>query len=125
MNQEPDVVCTTRAGAAGVPFQKEGNMLTKVLIKRRFRPGNEREILQLLKELRARAMSMPGYISGITMTSAEDPQQMLVIGTWEKLEHWLRWKDSADRKQFEAMLEIYQEQPAQYEAYLVGSPFGE
>jgi antibiotic biosynthesis monooxygenase (ABM) superfamily enzyme len=100
-------------------------MLTKVLIKRRFRKGNEREILHLLKDIRSKAMGMPGYISGITMTSAEDPQQMLVIGTWEKLDHWLSWRESPDRKQFEAMLEIYQEQPAEYETYFVGSPFGE
>ena len=100
-------------------------MLTKVLIKRRFRKGNEREILQLLKELRAKAMSMSGYVSGITMISAEDPQQMLVIGTWEKLDHWLQWKDSPERKQFEAMLEVYQDQPAEYEVYFVGSPFAE
>ena len=99
-------------------------MLTKVLIKRRFRKGNEREILHLLKDIRAKAMGMPGNISGITMTSAEDPQQMLVIGTWEKLDHWLSWRESPDRKQFEAMLEIYQEQPAEYETYFVGSPFG-
>ncbi len=100
-------------------------MLTKVLIKRRFRKENEREILHLLNQLRAKAMGMAGYVSGITMISAEDPQTMLVIGTWEKLDHWLQWKDSAERKQFEAMLEVYQDQPAEYEVYFVGSPFGE
>ena len=73
----------------------------------------------------AKAMGMAGYVSGITMISAEDPQTMLVIGTWEKLDHWLQWKDSAERKQFEAMLEVYQDQPAEYEVYFVGSPFGE
>jgi len=100
-------------------------MLTKVLIKRRFRKENEKEILHLLNQLRAKAMGMAGYVSGITMISAEDPQTMLVIGTWEKLDHWLQWKDSAERKQFEAMLEVYQDQPAAYEVYFVGSPFGE
>ena len=100
-------------------------MLTKVLIKRRFRKENEREILHLLNQLRAKAMGMAGYVSGITMISAEDPQAMLVISTWEKLDHWLQWKDSAERKQFEAMLEVYQDQPAEYEVYFVGSPFGE
>ena len=95
-------------------------MLTKVLIKRRFRKGNEKEILHLLRELRAKAMEMPGYLSGISMTSAEDPRQVLVIGTWERLEHWQAWKESAERKTIEAMLEIYQDAPADYEAYVVG-----
>lgn len=98
-------------------------MLTKVLIRRRFRKGNEKEILHLLRDLRAKAMEMPGYLSGISMTSAEDPQQILVIGTWERLENWEAWKRSAERKQIEAMLEIYQEGPAEYEAYIVGTAF--
>ena len=98
-------------------------MLTKVLIKRRFRAGNEAEILHLLNDLRSKAMNQPGYISGITMTAADEPQTMLVIGTWENLDQWLTWKDSPERKQFDAMLEIYQEQPAVYETYFVGSPF--
>ncbi len=99
-------------------------MLTRVLIKRRFRKGNEQEIRQLLNDLRAKAMGMRGYLSGITMVSAEDPQTMLVIGTWEKIDDWLLWKESDTRKQFEAMLAVYQDQPAEYEVYFVGSPFG-
>jgi quinol monooxygenase YgiN len=98
-------------------------MLTKVLILRRFRKGSEREILALLNDLRSKAMKQPGYVSGITMTSAEDPQKMLVIGTWDSMDHWLKWKTNPERKQFEAMLEMYQEQPAEYSSYYVGSPF--
>jgi len=95
-------------------------MLTKVLIKRRFRKGNEKEILHLLRELRAKAMEMPGYLSGVSLTAVEDPRQILVISTWEKLDHWRAWKESAARKTIEAMLEVYQDAPASYEAYLVG-----
>ncbi len=99
-------------------------MLTKVLIKRHFRKGNEIEILHLLRELRAKAMEMPGYLSGISLSAAEDPRKVLVIGTWENLESWLAWKNNSVRKQFEAMLEVYQEQPADYEAYFVGARLG-
>ena len=96
-------------------------MLTKVLIKRHFRKGNENEILHLLREIRAKAMEMPGYLSGISLYAADDPRQVMVIGTWENLESWLAWKNNPARKQFEAMLEVYQERPTEYEAYYVGA----
>ena len=96
-------------------------MLTKVLIKRHFRKGNEDQILHLLRELRAKAMEMPGYLSGISLSAADDSRKVLVIGTWENLESWLAWKGNPARKQFETMLEIYQERPTEYEAYLVGA----
>ncbi len=96
-------------------------MLTKVLIKRHFRRGNEKQILHLLRELRAKAMEMPGDLSGISLSCTENPRQVMVIGTWENLDSWHAWKNNPDRKQFEAMLEVYQEQPTEYEAYFVGA----
>lgn len=100
-------------------------MMVKVLIKRRFRKGNDREIVTLLNDLRSRAMKQPGYISGITLTSAEHTHEMLVVGTWQRMENWIAWKEDADRKRFDQMLAVYQEQATVYETYLVGTPFDE
>jgi quinol monooxygenase YgiN len=97
--------------------------MIKVLIKRRFKEGKTKEILSLLNEFRAGALNMSGYISGVTMTSRDDQHVMLVIGTWEKMEHWNRWKENPARKAFEKMLEIYQEGPTVYEEYIVGTSF--
>jgi len=97
--------------------------MVKVLIKRRFKQGKTKEILSLLNEFRAGALNMTGYISGLTMMSHDDHQVMLVIGTWEKMEHWNRWKENPARKTFEKMLEIYQEEPTIYEEYIVGTSF--
>lgn len=95
--------------------------MVKVLIKRRFKKGKTKEIISLLNEFRAGALNMTGYISGLTMVSNEDPQVMLVIGTWDKMAHWKRWKENPARKTFEKMLEIYQEEPTVYEEYTVGT----
>jgi heme-degrading monooxygenase HmoA len=46
---------------------------------------------------------------------------MLVIGTWENMESWHSWKKNSKRKEFEAMLEIYQDGPTEYEEYLLGA----
>jgi heme-degrading monooxygenase HmoA len=96
-------------------------MLAKILIERHFNPGNEKEILALLNKLRALAMNQPGYISGLTMRSPEDPEKMMVISTWQTLDDWHSWKENMERKNLEALLDIYQERPTEYKEYVVGS----
>ena len=96
-------------------------MLAKILIERQFKSGNEKEIIALLNHLRSLAMNQPGYISGLTMTIPDDPGNMMVISTWQTLDSWQAWKENTERKNLEAMLEIYQEGPTQYREYVVGS----
>ena len=97
-------------------------MIAKVIIKRRFKGENRRQIIALLNELRSRAMNRPGYISGETLTRNGFPNNMVIIATWESLDAWHAWRDSEDRRRFEAMLELYQERPTDYEEYLLGTP---
>ncbi|MFC1876263.1 antibiotic biosynthesis monooxygenase family protein [Thermodesulfobacteriota bacterium] len=96
-------------------------MLAKILIERQFKSGNEKEIVSLLNQLRALAMNQPGYISGLTMRSPDKPENMMVIGTWQTLESWYSWKENMERKNLEAMLDIYQEKTTEYREYVVGS----
>ncbi len=70
-------------------------MNAKILIKRRFKKGKQKEIIALLRELRSRALHQPGYISGETLSSSEDPQVLMVIGTWQDMENWYKWKQNS------------------------------
>jgi heme-degrading monooxygenase HmoA len=97
-------------------------MIAKIIIKRRFKEGNTRQILALLNELRSRAMHQPGYISGETLTKKGYPNNMVVIATWQSMEDWHEWRQNKERKKFEAMLDVFQERPADYEEYLLGTP---
>jgi len=96
-------------------------MLAKILIERQFKSGNEKEILSLLNKLRSIAMNQPGYISGLTMTVPDDPNNMMVISTWQTLDSWRLWRENTERKNLEAMLDIYQVRPTKYQEYEVGS----
>jgi heme-degrading monooxygenase HmoA len=96
-------------------------MHAKILIKRKFKTGKQKEILALLRELRSGALNQHGYISGETLTSNDDPQTMLVIGTWQDLESWYNWKENHTRKTLEKMLEIYQEAPTEYQEFTLGA----
>jgi heme-degrading monooxygenase HmoA len=97
-------------------------MIAKIIIKRRFKEGKTRQILALLNELRSRAMLQPGYISGETLTKKGYPNNMTVIATWQSMEDWYRWRENEERAKFEAMLEVFQERPSEYEEYILGPP---
>jgi len=96
-------------------------MNAKILIKRRFKKGKQKEIIALLRELRGGALHQPGYISGETLTSSEDPQVLMVIGTWQDMESWNNWKQNSTRQTLEQMLEIYQEESTEYQEYTLGA----
>jgi len=95
-------------------------MQAKILIKRKFHKGKKSEIIALLKELRARALQQPGYISGETLSSEEQPQTLMVIGTWQNMESWHNWKENNTRKTLEQMLTTYQEGSTEYQEFTLG-----
>ena len=98
-------------------------MIAKIIIKRRFAKENSPQILSLLNKIRSIAMDQPGYISGETLMQKDYPENMAIICSWQSMEEWDAWKASEERKKYEAMLEIYQTRPTQYEEYLLGTSF--
>ena len=60
-------------------------MLVKVLIKRKVKQEKEAALLDLITQLRTLASKQPGYISGETLRSADNPEEYLVISTWQAM----------------------------------------
>lgn len=98
-------------------------MIAKIIIKRHFAKENTAQIVSLLNKIRSIAMVQPGYISGETLVQYDFPENMAVIAVWQSIEAWHAWKNSEERKTYDAMLEIYQTEPTQYEEYLLGTTF--
>jgi heme-degrading monooxygenase HmoA len=96
-------------------------MQAKIIIKRKFVKDKQKEIIALLREFRSGALNQPGYISGETLTSIDDPQTLVVIGTWQDMESWYKWKENDTRKTLERMLETYQEGSTDYQEFIVGA----
>lgn len=71
--------------------------MIRVLTERRCKPGQQRALENLLKDLRATAMQQSGYISGETLAGLDDPTSYLVISTWTNPEAWKRWQHSRSR----------------------------
>ena len=96
-------------------------MAVKVLITRRFQEGKGMEVLSLLNKLRSEAMNQPGYITGETVVGYDDPQKLLVIGTWDEVDHWIKWRDNPDRKATESKIAHFLIDPTEYEVFVFGS----
>ena len=73
-------------------------MAVQVIIKRKFKVDNPEELIPLLTELRIRAKDQPGYISGETLRSLNNPEDYLVFSKWETADDWNKWFNSKERR---------------------------
>lgn len=85
--------------------------MIKVVIERHCLPDKEVDLMKLLLELRSTAMWESGYHSGETLRSVDDPSIWLVIGTWQDMEHWQLWYDSAKRKEISTKINQFLSEP--------------
>lgn len=95
-------------------------MAVKILIKRKIADGKMNEVSQLLNKVRYNAMEQQGYISSETLRGIDDPNNVLVVSMWQKIENWDQWKNSAARAKVEAQFEALLAGPTEYETYDLG-----
>ena len=95
-------------------------MAIKVIITRKVARGRQKDLLPLLTELRAKAMNQRGYISGETLTGLSDPDEFLVISTWNSLEDWKAWDANQERTRIQAKIDAILEAKTEAKAYMYG-----
>jgi heme-degrading monooxygenase HmoA len=76
-------------------------MAVKIIIRRKVSKGKEMQLLPLLLQLRAKAVTQPGYISGETLRNANDPEDYVVISTWKSVEEWKAWEANRARTEIQ------------------------
>ena len=87
-------------------------MAIRVLIERKIDTENEPSLNNLLRKLRSKAMSAKGYISGETLRSLNDPNEYLVISTWNSLDDWRRWEADKERQDIQSEIDSLLRAPA-------------
>jgi len=80
-------------------------MSVKVMIKRKWQVDKPEELLPLLAVLRAAAREQPGFISGETLRSLDDPEDYLVISIWETAEDWTKWMQNKKRRDLQGRVD--------------------
>ena len=79
--------------------------MIRVMIERKCQAGKEKQLRDLLLELRSAGMRQPGYITGETLREADNPSVFMVISTWMTLDAWKVWQTSRQRLLIEEMID--------------------
>jgi heme-degrading monooxygenase HmoA len=93
------------------------DMLVKVLIKRKVTQEKEAALLDLITQLRTLAGRQPGYISGETLRSADNPEEYLVISTWQAMDDWKKWFGSKERAAVQEKIDKILGKKTEYEVF--------
>ena len=80
-------------------------MPIQVIIKRKWQTDNPEALFPLLTELRSLAKKQPGYISGETLRSLDDPENFLIISIWETADDWKKWIQNKKRRDLQGKVD--------------------
>jgi heme-degrading monooxygenase HmoA len=70
--------------------------------------------------MRSLATDQPGYISGETMKSSDQPDVYLVISTWETAGNWEAWLLSKERQAIQSEIDALLGGNTHYEMFHYG-----
>ena len=80
-------------------------MPIQVIIKRKWQTDNPKALFPLLTKLRSLAKKQPGYISGETLRSLDDPEDYMVVSHWETADDWKKWLQSKERRDLQGRVD--------------------
>lgn len=95
-------------------------MAVKALIKRIVPQDKARKMIPLFRQMRALAMDMDGYISGETLRNLNNPEEFMVISTWQTSTDWVKWLKSAERQKIQSKIDELLGGQTQYDIYHYG-----
>ncbi len=82
-------------------------MTVKIVIRRHLPNETKEQTYPLVMKLRESAMRQVGYISGETLRNFDDPEDFIVISTWQSLQDWRTWEANAERIKLQEELDSY------------------
>lgn len=98
-------------------------MIVRAMITRRITKDKEKEAIDIIQSLRVMASRYPGYVSGETLRNVEDPEDFLVISTWQNLEAWKVFFADPKRKALQDQIDLLQGRATEYRVYTHPNPF--
>ncbi len=93
-------------------------MAVKIIIRRIVPEGKTKLLTPLLRKLRALAMNHPGYIYGETLRSMTDPQEFLVISSWQSEKEWEAWLHHPERAEIQEQIDVLIGAKTEYRIYM-------
>jgi heme-degrading monooxygenase HmoA len=90
----------------------------RIIIDRKVKKGKDSEFSELLKQLRSKAVSSKGYISGETLRALSDRHNYIVVSTWQSADDWKNWEKDPERKKVQARIEKILMRPTKTKIYV-------
>jgi heme-degrading monooxygenase HmoA len=91
---------------------------TVVLIQRDVIAKDTEEVIDLLRQLRGKALHQPGYLTGETLFSPDRAGSHLVISRWRSRSDWRAWEANEERKELEKKMAALLVSPAVVSVYV-------
>ena len=98
-------------------------MSIKIVIERKFKEAVVQEILEIIDEIRIKALRDKGYIGGETIVNVDDDREVLVVSAWSSVEDWKTWYDKKEWEELEKKLTPRLEEPAKIRIFMPGADY--
>ncbi len=95
-------------------------MAVKIFIRRTVPHEKAKEMIPLFRQMRASAATQPGYITGETLRSMDNPEEFMVISTWQSSEEWKSWLKSEERAKVQTQIDDLLGGETHYEIFHYG-----
>jgi len=95
-------------------------MAVKVLIKRSVSQDQAKALIPLVRQMRASAATQAGYITGETLRSLDNPEEFLIISTWQSSDDWKKWLQSQERNKIQDKIDDLLGGETDYEIFHYG-----
>ena len=95
-------------------------MAVKIFIRRTVPHDKAKGMIPLFRQMRASAATQPGYITGETLRSMDNPEEFMVISTWQSSDDWKKWLESDDRNKVQSQIDELLGGETQYEIFHYG-----
>lgn len=95
-------------------------MAIKIFIRRTVPQDKAKEMIPLFRQMRASAATQPGYITGETLRSMDNPEEFMVISTWQSSEDWKNWLKSDERNKVQSKIDDLLGGETRYEIFHYG-----
>lgn len=95
-------------------------MAVRVLIRRIVPRNQAKDMIPLFRQMRALAINQEGYISGETLRNLEDPEEYLVISTWNSANDWKKWLANNERKDIQTKVDLLLGGETEYKIFHYG-----
>ena len=92
----------------------------KVLIRRIVPRDKAKDMIPLFRQMRGLAVNQKGYISGETLRNLDDPEEFLVISTWNSTDEWKNWLENKERKEIQERMDLLLGGETEYKIFHYG-----